>query len=107
LLQLKPSPIPVPDVAVSKVGFVNFNENEETTCMQSISYLHFSCFKSYIVVPLLSILSVFYLPIHIYWSVSAEASWLYSEVDRIERASHVLIHGRDGNIEICKLQNLT
>lgn len=39
--------------------------------------------------------------------MSGRAAFFYSKVDKLEQATHVLIHGRDGNIEICKLENLT
>ena len=107
LKNIKSLPVSEPELVVSKVGFVNFNENEESTCIETINFLRFSWFKSYFLVPIFSILSVFYLPVYIYWRVSARAAWLYSEVEKLEQATHVLIHGRDGNIEICNLENLT
>ena len=35
------------------------------------------------------------------------AKMIYDVVDDIELATHVLIRGRPGNVEVCKLDNLT
>jgi len=55
------------------VDFVNFNEKEESTCIESITLLKHSFFKAYIVVPILSILTLFFLPLKMYWNNALNA----------------------------------
>jgi|LauGreDrversion4_2_1035121.scaffolds.fasta_scaffold876134_1 hypothetical protein len=42
-----------------------------------------------------------------YWSQELTAKMIYDVVDDIEYATHVLIRGRPGNVEVCKLDDLT
>lgn len=71
--------------------FTNYNEKEEASCMKSITLLRFAAFKSYIIVPIVSLLSVFVIPLLIYWYPDYEKYWLYSEVSSISRATHLFI----------------
>lgn len=64
-------------------------------------------FKTYFLVPLLSILTIFMLPLKMYWSTELCCDMLYDIVDDINKATHVKIVGRPGNTDICKLENLT
>jgi len=86
---------------------VNFNEEEEATCIVSLAYLEQSWFKCYLLLPLCSILTVFYLPVRLYWSVEARAVWMYSPVVTLQNTTHLLVKGKDGNIEIVELKNLS
>jgi hypothetical protein len=63
--------------------------------------------KTYLLVPLLSIVTLFMLPLKMYWSTQLCCDMLYDIVDDITKATHVKIVGRPGNIDICKLENLT
>jgi hypothetical protein len=69
--------------------------------------LKFNTLKAYLVVPFLSILTVFVLPIRLYWSAELRAFYLYTEVATLEGANHLLVRGRDGNIEIVSIDDMT
>lgn len=92
-------------MVVSKVKFVNLNEKEEAACIETITYMKYNLFKTYFVVPILSILSLFFFSMYLYWEIEAQAKWFYDEVEKITDASHVLLTGKDSNIEICELEN--
>ena len=90
----------------NQVDFVNFNEKEEATCITSLSLLQFSCAKAYLLVPILSLLTVFVLPVMLYWKAHLRAKYLYWSVTSEGVATHLLVCGRDGNVEIVPLQNM-
>jgi hypothetical protein len=69
--------------------------------------LKFNYLKAYLIVPALSILTLFTLPIRIYWSDELRAWYLYDQVLQIEEADHLLVRGKDGNIEIVKVTDAT
>ena len=69
--------------------------------------LSFNSFKAYLLVPILSLLTVFILPLRLYWSADLRSKYLYSQVNSLNDADHILVRGKDGNIEIVKLQDLT
>jgi hypothetical protein len=89
------------------MDFENFNEKEESTCIESITLLKHSFFKAYLVVPVLSVLTLLYLPLKMYWSNALNARMIYNIVNELEEATHVLVKGRSGNVEVCELKNLT
>ncbi len=91
---------------IGQIDFTNFNEKEETTCITSLTMLQFSCCKTYLLLPILSLLSLFILPVRMYWSVPLQRKYMYSEVTDLARATHLLVYGRDGNIEIVELTNM-
>ena len=62
------------------VAFVNFNEKEESTCIESITLMRLSYFKTYVLVPLLSILTIFFLPLKMYWNNETYAKMLFYTV---------------------------
>jgi hypothetical protein len=86
---------------------VNFNEEEEATCILSLTLLQTSYFKCYVLLPICSFLTLFILPIKLYWSVPARVAWMYSRTHTVEGSTHLYLLGKDGNKEIVKLQNLT
>ena len=86
---------------------INFNEEEEATCIIQLTLLTTSYLKCYILLPICSFLSLFILPIKLYWSVPARVAWMYSRVQRVEDTTHLYMIGKDGNKEIVKLQDLT
>ena len=92
-------------LTVHQVGFVNFDENEEATCLKSITLLEFCPCFAYLVVPLLSVLSLLILPLFTFWMPSLRARLMYRKVTRVELATHVLVEGLDGNLDICHLFN--
>jgi len=46
----------------------NYNEKEESTCIEIAMLLKRDYFKRFFVVPLLSLLSLFLFPLKLYWS---------------------------------------
>jgi len=62
------------------MDFVNFNEKEEATCISSITLLQHSSFKAYIVVPVLSVLTLFFIPLKMYWDNALNARMIYNVV---------------------------
>lgn len=75
--------------------------------MATITYMRQNMFKTYLLFPLASILTLFILPLKMYWSTELCCDVLYDVVDNINKATHVKIVGRPGNTDICKLENLT
>jgi hypothetical protein len=75
--------------------------------MASITYMRQNLFKTYFLVPILSLMSLFILPLKMYWSSELCCDMLYDVVEDINKATHVRISGRPGNTDICKLENLT
>lgn len=72
----------------------NFNENEDATCIEVAMLLQTSWFKRLVVFPLLSILTLFYFPISLYWNKRMQGTWLYSRAARLAEATHIYIVGR-------------
>lgn len=66
-------------------------DSEEYTKIKSVSYLKFSWLKVLLVIPLLSVLTIFILPLVLYWSVTLRAWWVYTRVASVKEATHVLI----------------
>lgn len=75
--------------------------------MDEITLLRHNWIKAYLVVPILSILTLFFLPLKMYWDNALNARMIYSPVLRLEQATHVLVKGRDGKVAVCELKNLT
>lgn len=71
----------IPD---TDIAFINFDENEESTCMHSITLMRTSFFKSYLVVPILSFLTIFILPLKMYWDNALYAKWIFNHVTKID-----------------------
>ena len=69
--------------------------------------LKFNALWAFLVVPLLSILTVFVLPLRMYWNTTLRAKYWYDRVDRLTDATNVLVTGKLGNVEISRLVNLT
>ena len=63
--------------------------------------------KRWLLVPIVSLLTVFAFPLLLYWRKSMQRDWLYLKVNQVEKASHIYIEGRDGNKEIVALKNFT
>lgn len=94
------------NLEVGQLDFTNFNEKEETTCITSLTMLQFSCCKTYLLLPILSLFSLFILPVRMYWSVQLRRKYMFNDVTDLARVTHLLVHGRDGNIEIVELTNM-
>lgn len=66
-----------------------------------------SAWKTYLLLPFLSVITIFVLPIRLYWSPELRAYYLYTRVRIIQEADALLVSGKDGNIEIVAVQDLT
>ena len=75
--------------------------------IDSLTMMRFNSLKAYFFLPVLSLVSLFILPVWLYWSVPLQASMMYSKVDSLQQATHFLVQGRDGNIEIVQIKDHT
>ncbi len=91
----------------TNIGVLNYNEEEESSCITQITLLEISNFKCLVVLPLFSILSLFFLPLKLYWDVSLRITWMYNRIQTLDNTTHLFIRGKDGNKEIVKLRNLS
>ena len=66
-----------------QVAFTNYNEKEESTCITSITMLRYNNCKSYLALPILSLLTLFSLPVRMYWSVLLTVKYMYSKESRL------------------------
>jgi uncharacterized membrane protein len=66
--------------------------------MKTVTMLQFSYAKAILMLPILSLLTIFILPIRMYWHQHLRARYMYSRVTSLDRCTDVLVHGRDGNI---------
>ena len=70
-------------VVPGKISFKNFNEKEEATCIDEITLLRHSWIKAYLVVPVLSVLTLFFLPLKMYWDNALNTRMKYSAVQTL------------------------
>jgi hypothetical protein len=75
-------------------------DSEEYTRIKSVTYLKFSWLKTLLVIPLLSVLTIFILPLVLYWSVTCRAWWVYTRVTSVKEATHVLISAGSNSFSI-------
>jgi len=90
-------------IGPNNADFTQFDENEEATCLSQVTYIQRSWFKTLIVAPLLSVLSLMIFALYLYWYQKTRKNWLYSEVDSIDKATHVFVHGQDHKMAIVPL----
>lgn len=90
-----------------QVSFKNYNEKEESTVINSLTMLKFNALKAYLLVPLLSILTIMVLPVRLYWSAELRAYYFYDKVRALEQADTMLVRGKDGNIELVDVVDKT
>jgi hypothetical protein len=79
--------------------------SEDTTKIGKLECLLFKPMIFYIVVPILSILTAFILPLVLFWYPKFRVKVYYKKVKN--NPSHILVTGILGNIEIVKIQNNT
>ena len=79
---------------------------DDVTSMESVTMISFNATKSYLLLPILSILTIFLLPLNLYWNPKNHAKWCYSEVNSIVDATHLLVLGKSGYYEIIEIKNL-
>lgn len=58
-------------------------------------------------VPILSILTLFVVPMYMYWRTGFYVTMCMSPTDKISRATHVLVKGKSGSLDCCKLRDCT
>ena len=85
----------------------DFNPKEETTCVVDAIILKVDCLKRFLLVPLLSILTILIFPICLYWYCDWRKKYLYSEAGSLKEATHIYIVGKDGNKEIVPIKDYT
>ena len=61
--------------------------------------------KVFLLVPILSIVSVFVVPLLMYWHIRIYVYFLFTPVEGINYATHVYIRGKSGNLDVCKIKN--
>lgn len=83
--------------------FLNYDEKEEATCIKQLKFLQFRPLMFYVVVPLMSLFTGFVLAICLYWLTDLRKRLLYTQVGTVEEASHILVHGLEGNVDIVPL----
>jgi hypothetical protein len=69
--------------------------------------MQFNNWKAYVLMPLLSIVTLLILPLRLYWSQELRAYYLYDDVRSLSEATALLVRGKDGNVEIVQLRDLT
>ncbi len=79
-------------MSVYEADYDNFNEEEEATKIYQIVYLRESILKKYILVPLLSICTVFIFTLCILWYPNLKRIFMY-EICTKEQATHLAIVG--------------
>jgi len=81
-------------LVLPQVKVATYDENEETTCVDSAVLLTESCAKQWLLAPLLSLLTIFVFPVLLYWSKPMQRDWIYSRALSVARATHIYIEGR-------------
>ena len=76
------------------VHVINYDDHEAATCIETALLLRSDKLKRWLLVPLLSILTIFVLPLVLYWRAGLRKKWLYSRAMAIEQATHVYIRGQ-------------
>jgi len=87
----------------SHPAWVNFNEEEEITIINELTYLRSSMIMTYIVVPILSVCTLFIFAIVLYWKTSLRSQFFYRVVYRLEDATHMLVKGNGDALEIIEI----
>lgn len=85
----------------SEPNFVNFDEQEESTKIKELILLEVSYFKRYIILPMLTICTFFFILLPIWWYPSIRKKFIFQR-SNIKRASHLFIkgHGNFSNSNI-------
>ena len=59
--------------------------------------------KRWLLVPLVSLLTLLVFPVVLYWRKRLQMRWLYSQAVSVEAATHIYLVARDGSSEIVEL----
>jgi len=82
----------------SEAMFTNYDEKEESTCIKQLIYLKFRPLMLYAVLPILSLLTLFILPLIIYWKKNWQLELFYKKASKDE-ATHMLVIGQTTEIK--------
>ena len=88
-----------------QAGFKNYDDSDECTAIAELTLLVFCPVFSYVVVPILIVLTAGILGLYLFWKPALRGKWLYKKVMTVDEATHVLVTGADDNIEICELHS--
>ena len=86
-----------------KPNWQNYKQDEEVTLIFELTYLKFSPFKAYLLVPILSLISVFIFAIALYWSPSLRVVYCYTKETKRNKATHILVKGHLNALTILPL----
>ena len=81
----------------SQIPFVTvetYDENEDTTAVEAAILLRKSCTYQYLLVPILSLLTLLVFPLVLYWKVTMQRDYLYKRATSVDTATHIYIEGR-------------
>jgi len=78
--------------SAGEASFRNFDENEDATKIVSITYLRESKFKCYVIVPILSLCTLFFILLFIYWYPNLRRALCYTKTT-MKNATHLFIIG--------------
>jgi len=82
------------------VQFDNYDEKEEESCMNEIILANQNKLMMYLVAPLLSLCTGFIFALFIFWYQSLRVKLFYRKNVKLDDATHVIITGREGNVDI-------
>lgn len=84
-----------------------YDEDEETTYIDLAILLRENCIKKWLIVPIISLFTLFVFPILLYWKPEMRKRWFYTPAESINRATHIYIEGLDENKQIVRLKDYT
>jgi hypothetical protein len=88
-----------------QAGFRNYDDSDECTAITDLVLIAFCPVFTYTVVPFLIIVTAGILGLYLFWKPELRAKMLYQKVVNVDDATHVLVSGLDGNVEICKVHS--
>lgn len=100
------NPLLVQSQHSTRPGFVNYDEDEDTTCINELTYLKFNKFRAYFVVPILVVFSGLLFGLFLFWYQSLRIYWFYDEVGSLREATHMKVLGRLQTTDIVELYSL-
>lgn len=73
------------------VDVLQFDEKEDATCIDKLQLLEADLIKRFIVVPILSVLSLFVFALFLFWKPALRLKWLYKPVNNVRHANYAFI----------------
>ena len=81
-------------IELPRVKVATYDENEETTLVDLAILLNENCFKSWVIVPIISLLTIGLFAVYLYWNKSLQRDWLYTRATSLATATHIYIESR-------------